>query len=61
MNFEQRILELYCQGMFTEEEEAKARIIEREKAQRREAIEKYLDLYLEGHITKDDLLDTLTE
>ena len=60
MNFEQRILELYCQDMITKEE-AKERILEREKAQRREAIERYLNLYLEGHITKDELLDALTE
>ena len=60
MNFEQRILELYCMDMLTEQE-AKERIIERKKAQRKEAIERYLDLYLEGHITKDELLDALTE
>lgn len=60
MNFEQRILDLYCKDMLTEEE-AKKRIAERQKAERRKAVEGYLNLYLEGHITKDELLDTLSE
>lgn len=60
MNFEQRILDLYCQDMLTEEE-AKERIAEREKAERRKAIERYLNLYLEGHITKEDLIAVLSE
>ena len=58
--YEERILELYCQDMITKEE-AKERIAEREKAERRKSIERYLELFLEGHITKDDLLDALNE
>lgn len=58
--FEKMIIDAYCNGDITKEE-AKERIAEREKAERRKAIERYLDLYIEDRITKDALLDTLSE
>ena len=39
----------------------KESIGERAKAERRKAIERYLELYLEGHIRKEALIDALTE
>ena len=58
--FEQLLIELYCQDMITKEE-MKERLIQKEKADRKKSIERYLDLYLEGQITKEDLIDTLSE
>lgn len=58
--FEKMVIELYCQDMITKEE-AKERLIQKEKTDRKKSIERYLDLYLEGHITKEDLIDTLCE
>ena len=42
-------------------EEYKEKIGERAKTERRKAIERYLELYLEGHISKEALIDALTE
>ena len=39
----------------------KERIADRQKEERRKAIERYLELYLEGHISKEQLIDALTE
>lgn len=58
--FEKILLDLYCNEIITKDE-LKERIAKREKAERRKTIERYLNLYIEGHITKDDLLDTLSE
>ena len=58
--YEQMLFELYCQELITEDE-LKERFVDRQKAERRKNIERYLNLFLEGHITKDDLLDTLSE
>ena len=58
--YEQMLFELYCQDLITKDE-LKERFVDRQKAERRKNIERYLNLFLEGQITKDNLLDTLSE
>ena len=58
--YEQMLFELYCQDIITKDE-LKERFIDRQKAERRKSIERYLDLFLEGHITKEALVDVLAE
>jgi hypothetical protein len=53
---ENKLFELYCKGVITED-----KLTEKLKLAKRKAIERYLDLYLEGCITKDDLIDVLSE
>lgn len=55
-SIEEKIIELYCKDLITEEE-AKKHI----EAEHRKTIERYLDLFLEGQITKEDLIDALCE
>ena len=55
-SIEEKIIELYCRDLITKEE-AKKHL----EAERRKSIERYLDLYLDGHITKEALIDVLAE
>jgi hypothetical protein len=55
-SIEERILELYCKDLITEEE-----VKDRLKSERKKGIERYLDLFLEGHITREQLIDALCE
>lgn len=55
-SIEEKIIELYCKDLITEEE-AKKHI----EAEHRKTIERYLNLFLEGQITKEDLIDALCE
>jgi hypothetical protein len=55
-SIEEKIIELYCEDLITKEEAKKHLEVEHRKA-----IERYLDLFLEGHITKEDLIAALSE
>lgn len=53
---EERLFDLYCEDLITENE-----LKERLEAEHKKSIERYLNLFLEGHITKDDLITVLSE
>jgi hypothetical protein len=52
----ERLFNLYCNGVITEEE-----MRERLKADRRESLIRYLDLYLDGRIDLEALIAVLEE
>lgn len=55
-----KLLELYVKDLITEDE-VKERITEREKAERKKSVQRYVALYLNGRIDEDDLISALTE
>lgn len=57
---EKKLFELYCKDIITEDELTEM-IAKKIKLEKMKTIERYLDLYLEGCITKYDLLDVLSE
>ena len=56
MNKEEMLFELYCKDVITKEE-----LDEKLNLLKRQAIERYVDLYLAGAITKEDLITVLCE
>ena len=56
MTKEEMLFELYCKDVITKEE-----LAEKLNLLKKQAIDRYLDLYLEGAITKEDLVAALCE